>query len=525
MNGRCCGGMTLLTVAALASCAVGPNYHAPDVAVPGHYAAVPAKPAGATTAPAPSAAPPIDLAGWWHALGDPELDSLVDRAIKANPDLEIALDRLQAARTYESAALGIALPSAQASAGAGRGTGSDLTRSRVSPILGSGENGAGVEQVNVLAGFDAVWELDVFGKFRREIEAARDDTSAAAYARNAVLVSVIADVARAYVDLRGLQARDAVLRASIDVMEESLRIVRIRYERGITNELDVTLAQRELGVLQAQLAPLEAQISAAQYTLATLLGRYPEELVAELAQKAMVPAVPAGVAPGLPLELLRRRPDVQQAERELAGATARIGVAAADLFPRLAVTASVGAQQQGFGRVPVIGQHIWAAGPAALWPLLDFGQLDAQVQIADLQARALLVSYKKTIQGAVSEVDSALDAYAAQQDSLMRLSDALMASQRALTLANERYERGLTDFLNVVDAERQEYEIEQEYTLAQVVVAEQFVALYRALGGGWQSYQALPPIRRPLPAVVALFREVLSRGDPLKEPPGPAAAP
>jgi len=189
------------------------------------------------------------------------------------------------------------------------------------------------------------------------------------------------------------------------------------------------------------------------------------------------------------------------------------------------VTASVGAQQQGFGRVPVIGQHIWAAGPAALWPLLDFGQLDAQVQIADLQARALLVSYKKTIQGAVSEVDSALDAYAAQQDSLMRLSDALMASQRALTLANERYERGLTDFLNVVDAERQEYEIEQEYTLAQVVVAEQFVALYRALGGGWQSYQALPPIRRPLPAVVALFREVLSRGDPLKEPPGPAAAP
>lgn len=147
------------------------------------------------------------------------------------------------------------------------------------------------------------------------------------------------------------------------------------------------------------------------------------------------------------------------------------------------------------------------------------------MQIADLQARALLVSYKKTIQGAVSEVDSALDAYAAQQDSLMRLSDALMASQRALTLANERYERGLTDFLNVVDAERQEYEIEQEYTLAQVVVAEQFVALYRALGGGWQSYQALPPIRRPLPAVVALFREVLSRGDPLKEPPGPAAAP
>src|SRR5262249_25095023 len=171
--------------------------------------------------------------------------------------------------------------------------------------------------------------------YRREIEAARYETEATRAARNGVLVAVIADTARAYVDLRGLQVRASVLAAAIDVLRESLRIVNIRYERGITNELDVTLATRELATLEAQAAPVAAQVEAAQYTIATLLGVYPEEIVKELAPKAMVPAVPGAMATGLPVDLLRRRPDIQQAGRELAGATARIGVATADLFHRL----------------------------------------------------------------------------------------------------------------------------------------------------------------------------------------------
>jgi len=230
----------------------------------------------------------------------------------------------------------------------------------------------------------------------------------------------------------------------------------------------------------------------------------------------MVPSVPVAVATGLPVELLRRRPDIQQAERELAAAHARIGVATANLFPSLFVSGSLGAQRQQAPGLPTIGEHIWSLGAGAAWPLLDFGQLDAQVEIADLQTRARLVNYKKTIQEAVREVDTGVGRYRAEQLSLSELETALIASQRAVSLAKERYERGLTDYLNVVDAERQEYDIEAQYTGAQVAAAEAFIELYRSLGGGWERYQALPPIHRPEPAIMAMFQRVLSRSDPLR---------
>jgi NodT family efflux transporter outer membrane factor (OMF) lipoprotein len=506
---------TLLVAGAVAGCAAGPSYHTPRVALPEHYDAVaPASSAGAGAA-APGAAP-IELASWWRALQDPELDSLIERAVAGNPDLLVALDRLQAARTFEAAVVGTVLPEAGASAGAGRGTGSDLTRNRVAPALHSADNATGLQHLNEVGGFDAVWELDIFGKYRREIQAARYDEQATRAARNAVLVAVVADVANSYVELRGLQVRASVLASAIAVLRESLRIVSIRYERGITNELDVTLATRELATLEAQAAPLDAQVRAAEYTIATLLGLYPEDLVQELAAAGMVPAVPVLVDVGVPPELLRRRPDVQQAERELAGATARIGIATANLFPSLAVTGAIGFQRQSLQGQPVLGEHIWSLGPAAVWPLLDFGALDAQVEIADLETRARLVHYKQTIQLAVREVDTSYGLYTAEQHSLGTLGTALVASQRAVTLANERYQRGVTDFLNVVDAERAEYALEEQYAQVQVAAAGGFIALYRSLGGGWENYQSLPPIHRPEPAIIAAFQRVLSHNDPLK---------
>lgn len=503
-------------VSAVAGCAVGPNYHTPQFRLPQQYAGASGPEAPQAAGGAGSLAPSVDLARWWHALNDPELDSLVDRAVADNPSVLIALDRLQAARTYEAAVTGTVLPVAEASAGAAHGTGSDLTRGRAAQSLVSADNTTDWQHINAIGGFDAVWELDIFGKYRREIQAARYDTQASLAARNAVLVAVIADVVRAYVDLRGLQVRDAVLQAAVTTLRESLRIVRIRYERGITNELDLTLATRELASIEAQAAPVAAQVQASEYTIATLLGKFPEDMTQELSARAMVPGVPGAVAPGAPLELLRRRADVQEAERELGAASARIGVATASLFPAIGLSGAVGFQRQDQGTAPVLGEHIWSAGPYAEWPLLDFGALDAQVEIADLQTRALLVNYKSTIQAAVREVDTSLGLYGAQQVSLEKLGTALLASQRAVTLANERYQRGLTDFLNVVDAERQEYEIEEQYADAQVALAEQFIDLYRGLGGGWESYQSLPPIHRPEPAIIAMFQRVLSRSDPLK---------
>jgi NodT family efflux transporter outer membrane factor (OMF) lipoprotein len=289
-----------------------------------------------------------------------------------------------------------------------------------------------------------------------------------------------------------------------------LRIVNIRYDRGITNELDVALATRELASLEAEIAPVEAQVSAAEYTLAVLVGEYPETMTKELEKPDLIPSMPASTAPGVPLELLKRRPDIQEAERELAANTARIGVATASLFPEISITGSIGSQSQGWGTVPSIGKHLWSFGPGAVWPLLDFGALDAEVDIADLAAHASLVNYRKTILNAVQQVDTSIDGYQAQQARLGKLGTAMTAAERAVDLATARYNRGLTDFLNVVDAERQLYDLQEQYAEAQVAQGEQFVQLYKSLGGGWENYQSVPAIRRPQPAIVAAFRRVLT---------------
>ncbi len=503
----------------LAGCTVGPDYKPPDTAMPAAFTDAAALSGAMESASKPGRPPAkrkpntaaVDPTRWWRALGDHELDALVERAISGNLDLDIALNRLQEARTQEEVVMGLSLPSADAAGAAGRGNGSDVTRGRVPSVLTSASNTKGLTQINQIVGFDAGWELDVFGKFRREREAAGYDTEAAAAAHNAVLIVVIGDVVRAYVDLRGLQTRLAILRQNIDGDTHTLDVVRTRFERGLTNELDVTLAQRELATLQATAAPLAARIQASQYAIAVLLGWMPQELAAELGKPEMIPALPEKIAPGLPLDLLRQRPDIREAEREVAAATARIGVATADLFPHLVLTSAVGAQGQGLGVSPAVGAFIWSAGPSAYWNVLDFGTLDALVDIADLQAHEQLLAYRQTVLDAVREVDDDIADFTAQQDSLRRLNAAIDASASAVTLARQRYDRGLTDFLNVLDAERQQYDLEDQYAAAQNTAADDFAALYKALGGGWEDYQTIPPIRQPQPAIIAAFQRLLEK--------------
>jgi NodT family efflux transporter outer membrane factor (OMF) lipoprotein len=498
---------TLLCLA-LTSCAVGPDYVAPAPPIPGHFAATTSSLQASIDHSADHAPATTQ---WWRLLHDSELDTLVERAVAASPTLEIALDRLQQARAQEIVVVGMALPSAEWTAGGGWGTGSDLGRGRASQSLVSAETGTGVGQVVNLVGFDASWELDIFGKYRRAIEAAQYDTDAALAARNVVLVSLIADVVRAYLDLRALQMELVVLRKNIEVARKYLDLVQERYSRGITNELDVTLAQRELAQLQAQVAPLTARIDSARYVIAVLIGEFPENLGNGLKTARVLPVLPVRIRAGLPIDLLRRRPDIVEAERQLASATAQIGVATATLFPQVAITASAGQQT---GVSPFLISPIWSIGPAFAVPLLDFGRLDAAVEKADYRGRELLFAYKQTVLNAVREVDTAIDAYAAQQNRLRHLAEALTAARRALTLATERFERGLTDSLNVIDAQRQEYAIEEQYVLAQQRAAEEFVFLHKSLGGGWESYQVFPPIRRPLPAAAAAVRSLIEQGGP-----------
>jgi NodT family efflux transporter outer membrane factor (OMF) lipoprotein len=518
--------LVLLFGALLSGCTVGPDYKLPDVSLPDSFvsalitiagAPTPEKTAKADAAKAASADTPVDLTTWWRALGDPEIDSLVGRAIQGNFDLGIALARLQEARTQEAVVLGTALPSGEVSGADARGTGSDLTRGRVSPILTSADTTSALGQITQIAGFDAGWELDLFGKYRREMEAAKYDSEAAAAARNSVLVAVVADTVRAYVDLRALQTQLAIQRQNIAVVRNSYDVVRQRFERGITNELDVTLARRELDTLQAGVAPLMAQIAAARYAIALLLGQLPDKLEAELAKPAMIPDVPSEIAPGLPLDLLRRRPDIHEAERELAADTARIGVATADLFPHILLTGAAGIQGAGAGFAPSTSQFVWSAGPSAYWNILDFGTLDALVDIADLRTHEQSLRFRRTVIDAVRDVDADIADFAAQQNRVVNLSDGIEAAQRAVNLASERYDRGLTDFLNVLDAERQEYALEQQFASARQIAADDFVALFRALGGGWENYQSIPPVRQPQPAIIAAFNRLLEKpSDPAK---------
>ena len=490
--------------ATLCGCAVGPDYYLSDVAVPVSYGSTWKAVVTQDELPQP------EFLRWWHSLHDRKLNRLIEQAIACNPDIEIALTRVQAFRTQQIVVIGYALPQVGSSGGVAAGTGTDLTKGRVAQSIRAGDATTGLQTIDRMVGFDAQWELDLFGKYQRLLEAVRDDAEAMAELRNAVLISVIADVARSYTDIRGQQLRLKIAQKAVNAAQKNVTLVQSRFERGLTNELDVTLAKRELATLQAVLPQLEAAMSGAESRLSLLLGSFSPDVLPELKRSADLPHVPSKLRAGVPAELLRRRPDIRGAERALAAATARIGVATANLFPTVVFTAGFGAQggEPTGGATKPIGNPIWSAGPGAYWPLLDFGRLDALIDIQELQTHELFVAYKKTILIAVEEVDQAIKQFRAEQQRLRELSVALEQSKRAVTLATERYERGLTDFLNVLDAERQEFMIEDQNAIAQEAVVIQYIALYKALGGGWELYDELPPLKEAQPALVATVRRL-----------------
>ena len=319
-------------------------------------------------------------------------------------------------------------------------------------------------------------------------------------------------MARNYVILRGLQARVALVRESIGSAERFVNLTLTRFDQGLTNEGDVLLARRELEALNAVLPSLNAAIFEAESRIALLLGTFSGNVTGELQEPRKIPQTPARLKPGQPVDLLRRRPDIRRAENELAASTAQIGVATADLFPRVGVTAGAGVQggREAIGASPPVRGPIWSVGPGAYWPLLDFGRLDAIVDEAEFRSRAYLVSYRKVVIAAVEEVNIALVRYRSELETVQHLNKAVDASRRAVEFNTGRYQQGITDFLNVLDAVRQEYELQEQYVSAQQAVALAYIALYKALGGGWELYQDIPPIPQPQPALVASIRRLSS---------------
>jgi NodT family efflux transporter outer membrane factor (OMF) lipoprotein len=466
----------------------------------------------------------VDLAHWWRSLNDTELDSLIDRSIQSNLDLQIALTRLQESRATEFVVSGGTLPYLEGSGAAARGSGNNSVKGRIAPQLNAASSTAGLKEITEVIGFDSGWEIDLFGRFRRQLEAVAADTQAAAENRNALLITIVSEVARDYFEMRAAQMRLDIARQNIAVAQQTLNVVQQRFDRGLTNELDVALAQRQTASEQADIAPLEEEVTQAQRRLAVLLDLSPDTLRSELSTTVALPDLPAQVAAGLPVELLRRRPDIRQAERRLAAENARIGVATADLYPRIAVTAGLGLEGQGLGRNPTVQSMIWSVGPTAVVPILDFGRIDSMIMLEEFRTRELFYNYQRTVLGAVEEVDNSVNGYAAQRDRLEQLGKALEASKRAVDLASGRYDRGLIDFLNVLDAQRQLFNLQDQYTVAQQAEVVQYISLYKALGGGWENYQDIPPIRNPLPAVIAAGVQAIHKPSPITETPPPKAS-
>jgi multidrug efflux system outer membrane protein len=461
----------LLTILILgAGCAVGPDYHPPQTKVPGNWSE--AQRGGATNAP-------VEFTDWWKTFHDPELDSLIERAVKANYDLRIAEAQLLQARALRSGVVWEFTPTINGSASFKDRQLSKNAQSFVGP-------GQKLQTHFYDAGFDASWEIDIFGGLRRQLQQANAQYASVEDHRRAVLVSVLAEVARNYIDVRGLQQRVDINRRNIVAQQESVEITRARFNAGLTSELDVKQAEVLLATTRAQLPTVETALKQTVHQLSVLIGREPGALLDELAAIAPVPALPPEVPVGLPSELLRRRPDVRAAEHDLAAATANVGVQTAELFPKFYLLGLGGYSTISASSWISPGSQYWTAGPTMTWRLLDFGRIRAQIKAADAQTKGVLAAYEKAVVTAFQDVEDALVAYNNEQVRYRALADAVEANRRALALATELYTKGLGDYLNVLVTQRALFEVEDQLADSQRTVAANLVALYKALGGGWE---------------------------------------
>ncbi len=508
----------LAGAAALAGCNAGPDYVRPELKVAPSYSRLPVDPSSrrspANGLIAENAPPVIDLAHWWEAMHDPELDSLLQRAVAGNLDLQVAIFRLQQSRALLAQFSGQTLPDLYVSGVGGGGTGNNLARGgSVDGPLAAAVNTSGLKSVTQVLGVDSQFELDLFGNLRRGAQALAADTAAANELRNQVLVTLLGDVARSYVEIRTLQLRVSIAEKTVQVQRRAADVEHQRFERGIANELDSALADREVETTEAALAPLQARLLIAKRNLAVVLGEEPDALLPELATAAPLPRPPGEVATGLPVDLLRRRPDVRQAEAQLVAANDRLGVATAMLYPRIMLTGAAGFQSQGFGQTPVVYKDLWEAAPSLTWPLLDFGSVDAHIQAENQATRAQAERFRKVVIEAVAQVDNNLTIYDAERRRLGSLERAVAVAQRALDLATQRYDRGIIDYLNVLDAQRTLFTLQDQHAASENQAVADFVDVCQSLGGGWEGFAPPPPLKHPLPAVLAAVRDLTGNSD------------
>ena len=456
------------------------------------------------------ASQPVSLAQWWTAFDDATLNTLIEQAIKSNQDLKIAESRVREARALRVIARSAQWPSANASGSYSRTRRSENISGFAGGFggTGGGTSGAGGgtstggfsfgdrDQDFYQAGFDASWELDIFGGVRRSVEAASADLAASEENRRDVLITLLSEVAGNYIELRGLQRQRQVALANLQTQRETLELSRSRFEAGVANELDVKRAEALLSSSEATIPSIEASIGRAVHRLKVLEGRQPESSSDELTQERAVPTAAGAVPLGLPSDLLRRRPDIRRAERELAASTARIGVATADLFPRFSLTGSIGLQSSDLSDLPKSSSEFWSLGPSFRWPIFTAGRIRANIRVQNARQEQAASRYEQNVLLALEDVENSLINYGKEQERYRSLDAAVKANRRAVEMSNELYTRGVIDFLNVLDAQRALFVAEEQLVISEKNLSENLVALYKTLGGGWERETAESKVER-----------------------------
>lgn len=496
----CIGATAALCAMLLAGCTVGPRYEPPTPDAPTAWKATDAVPPGAALSVVSPA--PIQDNAWWASFHDAELTSLVGRALTANLDARQAVLRIDEARAQRRIAAAGAWPALDATASYTDTRISERTStSSIFGALGGGKTGAppGVAAaipglVNPFSqyqyGLTGSWEIDLFGRIRRQVEAADADTAAAAEDARAVRVSLMAEVAGAYIDLRAAQARRAVTEENVATAQALVKLATDARAEGLGDDLDVASGKAELATAQATLPPLQTEIATDESQLALLLAAKPGALSAELENAKAIPPVPLQVPVGLPAELARRRPDIREAEARLHAAVALQGVAVANLYPRFTLDASFGLEASNPASLATWAARYFAAGPGLNLPVFDAGQRRQSVYIADIHAKEAALAYAQTVLAALHEVEDAITAYDQEQSRRAALQTAQSESRAALALAEQRYRAGSVSFRDVLDAQDRLQGAELALTTSTAATSEDLVTLYKALGGGWQAGEA-----------------------------------
>ena len=500
-----------VAVGLLAGCTVGPSFKPQSIWSPSTWFAGRATPTPAVAARSEPVSEPIDPT-WWNLFHDGELTSLEQRVSAANLNVRISTIRLAESRSQrqitgadqfptltgdgsytrerisQKGVVGIFGASTSGTSFGSTGSAANGLSGRSGAIPTSVTGGGTIPPFNLWQyGFDASWELDLWGRVRREVESADASLEASTDARRNALLSVVAEVARDYVQLRGQQTQLGIAQDNIKTDRDSLELSRARFRGGLTTELDVANAAAQLQSTQAQVPQLEQQQDQSINALRFLLGETPQALRAELVRPGAVPPVPPRVPVGVPSELARRRPDIRQAEAQLHAATADIGVAVADFYPKITLDGSLGLQAL---KAKDLGN--WAArqyglGPTISIPIFEGGRLRATLELRKVEQQEAALNYQQTVLQAWHDVDNALTAYADEQRRRDALAGAVEQNQLALRLARDRYTQGVADFLNVLDAERALLQAQLQLADSSTTVSSNLVQLYKALGGGWEA--------------------------------------